>query len=637
MTAAQFFAEPALQTMRISPDGRRLAVLTGRDDRQTLDIVDIDSGERATILDVARFSEKDASLLGIGWLDDTTVAARYSEARAGIERMLDTRGAQYLLLVRLPGPNEAPEVLRVRTQGYLVDLLPGSAGEFLYARSGVFSRVYRLRVDGLQAHGARLGKTTRIDGGQFVSSNAVAEVKGYATRWFVGDDASPTAVMHIREQGGLALSRLGTEEPEELTAWTVDALSASQEGESKSLLLPVAATDSATAFYCLDYGDEDQRAVYQVDYESGDEIVVYESDDGDIVDLVFSQVGRSLVGVKVLRDGSVHTDYLGGATEAGAIEGAGAGDLRVEIDGSLDGTRRLHYTEGHSQPGQFFLSQDGQTPGELVGSIQPHLDGALAATLDEGRVEVEGLEIPYLLSLPASDAPAPLVVLPHGGPIGPFDTRYYDATTQFLAANGYAVLRVNFRGSGGHSDALREAGKRELGGLMLADIQAAAEQVAARPDIDGERACVFGMSYGGYAATMLAIRHPAFYDCAVNVSGISDVNLYVARTGLSERLSSWLREHIGDPYGDYDGLKAISPAYKVEQLERPLLIVHGADDEIVDVEHAWRLRRMLDRHGGDYEWHIYPESGHSFADLDETVDFHQRVEAFLYRHLFAAP
>ena len=88
--------------------------------------------------------------------------------------------------------------------------------------------------------------------------------------------------------------------------------------------------------------------------------------------------------------------------------------------------------------------------------------------------------------------------MPHGGPFGIFDDQYFDLPTQYFVHNGYAVLRVNFRGSGGYSEEFIDAGKKEFGGKMLTDIIAVTNAVTQRLDVNGDKVCASGGSYGGY-------------------------------------------------------------------------------------------------------------------------------------------
>jgi dipeptidyl aminopeptidase/acylaminoacyl peptidase len=255
----------------------------------------------------------------------------------------------------------------------------------------------------------------------------------------------------------------------------------------------------------------------------------------------------------------------------------------------------------------------------------------------QGNVQVEGLDIPYLLSLPTGKAikskTHPLLVMPHGGPIGVFDSAFFDPSIQFLNANGYAVLQVNFRGSSGHSQALKEAGKKQWGKLILNDIHQVTKEVVQRDDISSRKVCLFGMSYGGYASTMLLIQYPDVYRCAVNVSGVSDINLYLNSPYLTGRQIAWTREYIGDPLHSYDELKTQSPVYNVGKLIRPLLIMHGEKDKIVQVEQAHRLRKALDVYERPYEWKLFPDMGHSFNEKKQAIELFSKALEFIGKNI----
>ncbi|MFK8017326.1 MAG: alpha/beta hydrolase family protein [Gammaproteobacteria bacterium] len=629
MSASEFFVAPDMLAARLSPDGKSVAAIVGIDADQALVVIDTDSGERRTLLEVAQFSENDAALLSATWLDDATIAALFSEIRTGVKDLLDTRRNRYLLVIRVPSDTTAaPEVLSVRTSGTLVDPLPDAPGEFLYAKSGLLSRVYRLNVNGLGGYKAKLSRMSKIDGGQFVRSNEVAQVDGYALRWFMAPGGQPRAVLGFNERAFTLMAFEGVDATRELKRWDAQSLADDDEGLR---LLPIEAADGVDRFYCLDVNAETQNSIYLMDYAADEYELIYTSSENDIVELILSQTDNRLVGVSVLEDGQLRHTYFDPEVQA-AQSATDSSTLRTNISQSRAGDRTLSYMETHNQPGQFWLTSTSGVR-RLLGGRSPHLDGRLSGKLVEGQVSVEGLSIPYLLTLPKSSAPAPLVVMPHGGPIDVFDTRYFDETTQFLTARGYAVLRVNFRGSGGYSKAFMEAGKREYGGLMLTDIHAAAREAMARPDIDAGRVAVFGASYGGYAATMLAIEHPQVYRCAVTVAGLADINLFLGHTDFTERQQDWAREYIGDTVNDYDMLKSISPISRIDRLQRPIFVMHGALDDVVDIEHAYRLRHWLDWHQKTYDWFVFKDGTHSFSTVEQVVELHDKVVTYLDRQL----
>ena len=117
----------------------------------------------------------------------------------------------------------------------------------------------------------------------------------------------------------------------------------------------------------------------------------------------------------------------------------------------------------------------------------------------------------YLTLPPGKDKNLPLVVLPHGGPFGIFDGWEFDDDSQMLAEAGYAVLRLNYRGSGNYGRDYHEAGARQWGKAMQDDLTDATRWAIAQQIADPSRICLYGASYGGYAALMGVAREPALY------------------------------------------------------------------------------------------------------------------------------
>jgi dipeptidyl aminopeptidase/acylaminoacyl peptidase len=203
--------------------------------------------------------------------------------------------------------------------------------------------------------------------------------------------------------------------------------------------------------------------------------------------------------------------------------------------------------------------------------------------------------------------------LPHGGPLGVRDSRQFDPLVQYIATWGIAILQVNYRGSSGYGQKFLEAGYREYAKGIEDDIEAAVELVTTKGLVDSDRMCVAGMSYGGYSALISVMRRPDRYLCTATVAGISDVPLFLNSTGMTrtEEGRDALEKYIGDPETEYERLVSISPAYRADEIEIPVLIVHGTEDRRVDVEHAYRLKTMLKAHGKRYSWYLLKGAGHS--------------------------
>ena len=161
--------------------------------------------------------------------------------------------------------------------------------------------------------------------------------------------------------------------------------------------------------------------------------------------------------------------------------------------------------------------------------IDQELSGRVAPIDFKAR---DGLHITGLLTMPAGQTgeAVALVVNPHGGPHGPFDSWGYDKQSQFLASRGYAVLQVNFRGSGGFGADFEAAGFREWGRKIQYDVIDATRYVMKNFPIDPDRIAIMGASFGGYSALQASIIEPDLYKAAIGVVAVSYTHLRAHET-----------------------------------------------------------------------------------------------------------
>ncbi len=211
----------------------------------------------------------------------------------------------------------------------------------------------------------------------------------------------------------------------------------------------------------------------------------------------------------------------------------------------------------------------------------------------------DGLNIPGYLTLPHGREARnlPLVVLPHGGPEAR-DTGDFDWLSQALAAQGYAVLRPNFRGST-VTRAHVAAGYGQWGRKMQTDVSDGVRYLAGQGLIDLKRVCIVGASYGGYAALAGAAFQPDLYRCAVSIAGIADL-----RRLMQEIKGTVIRNNSGEQYFQRwfgvtspadAGLLEVSPIEHVEAITAPVLLIHGRDDTVVKYEQSRLMADALRR------------------------------------------
>ena len=263
---------------------------------------------------------------------------------------------------------------------------------------------------------------------------------------------------------------------------------------------------------------------------------------------------------------------------------------------SRDGDTMIIYNVGPRDPGTYYLLHNGEI--QSVGSRQPLLESENLADLRYITYESrDGQPISAYLTVPQGEGPFPLIVLPHGGPFVQAVVAY-DEWAQMLANNGYMVVQPQYRGSFGfgltfHKDSFINGGQ---GGYMMQDDKDdAALYLVRRGLVDRERIAMFGWSYGGYAALVAASREPQIYQCVIAGAAVADqgqqVNYYryQLRGAQKERQLAYR-----------DG--SINPIEEVENVNIPILLVHGDVDQRVPITHANRYRKELDKHHKNYKY-----------------------------------
>ena len=304
---------------------------------------------------------------------------------------------------------------------------------------------------------------------------------------------------------------------------------------------------------------------------------------------------------------------------------------------SGDGNRLLLLVGGSDKPSEVYHYDAGAGAVSPVSELQPWLAGKrFSPTTVLHATSKDGLTIEAYLTIPLNaKGKAPLVLFPHGGPIGVRDSRYFDPEVQFLASLGYAVLQVNFRGSEGFGTAFRKAGERSYGSAIEDDIDAALAKALAEHPIDTDRMCALGGSYGGYSAMVSAIRWPGRFRCAVSIAGISDRVLFftASDSARTEKRRKLMEEMIGNPNAEMAEMQRYSPLYRHEELTLPVMLVHGREDLRVDYEHTRRLVRMLNLAGRPPVLIDLKDEGHSIADDANRIRVWTGIAGFLRQHL----
>lgn len=251
----------------------------------------------------------------------------------------------------------------------------------------------------------------------------------------------------------------------------------------------------------------------------------------------------------------------------------------------------------------------------------------------------DGLTIEGILVYPLDERPErhyPLVVMPHGGPEMASLDAYFGLTwpqgpVQVYAAQGYAVLAPNFRGSLGRGVAFSRANQRDLGGKELDDILRGIDHLVAKGVADSSRVAIHGMSYGGYLAALAAGLHSRRFKAAIASAPVTNWMSYIGwyDNALHETLAHWDLWWYEHPGLLWDR----SPVAHIHRNWTPLLIDHGEVDDSSPPFQSQELYQALRFAGAPVRLVLFPREGHEYVEEPHMVDVMHRYLEWLDLHL----
>ncbi|KPH94406.1 peptidase S9 [Pseudoalteromonas porphyrae] len=323
---------------------------------------------------------------------------------------------------------------------------------------------------------------------------------------------------------------------------------------------------------------------------------------------------------------SVHLKSLLAALEGNQVQ---------LVSSTEDGNTNIIIASSDRNPGDYYMFNAQANKLRYLFSARSWLKPELMAeTRPISYTSRDGLTIHGYLTLPnnTTEKNLPLVVMPHGGPHGPRDWWGFDPDAQLLANRGMAVLKVNFRGSGGFGRNFEHAGHRKWGAEIQYDIIDGVKHLIEQGTVDKNNMCIMGASFGGYSALQSAIIEPDMFKCAIGVVGVYDLPLMFDEGDVAERESGqrYLKNVLGT---DEAQLKAFSPSYNIDKLKAPVLIVHGGEDERAPIEQAESLVAALKKANHPYVYELLEDEGHGFYKPEHRTRYYKQVLAFLDQHL----
>lgn len=616
LTAELLFRSPSIREVSISPSGQLLAAVASAAKEHFVLVRGTERGRPQVAFQRRR------EIVDLSWVDgDDLVVTLLGERGPGGARVPEF----HRIHVAGSGADLSTEEAPIESAGWLADPLPNAEDDVLWARSDDDrSEVYRVPLSELLEEYGPPDPRYRV-----------AAMKGFVPRWIADRSGVVRAALRVDDESPPSAELLYRASADE--SWR-SLFRSTDPDEGRR---PVGMASNGRDLLVLSNEGRETWALYELDVETrelGRELFAHP--DFDVVAVKYDYSGSEIIGAVYLEAGlpSYHYFDAFASRYQRSLEQV-LPDQAVSItSASADGRYLALRAWSPRDPGTYYVLDTTTRQAQQVGRQIEGIDASRLADVEAFEVEApDGRRIGAFLTRPRHPGGTlPLVVWPHGGPIGVADLRHFDPWVQFLADAGIAVLQVNYRGSEGYGKSFLAAGRRAWAEGIEDDIEAAVDHAAARGWIDPRRVCIAGWSYGGYSALISAIRSPERYRCAASLAGPTDVPLLFQSSDFaaSEEGRRRLAEIVGDPESERARLIEISPVYRAKEIRVPVLLGHGSEDRRVDVEHLHRMHLVLSELGKPHEWFVIDGAEHS-PTPDQSVEFAQRLRAFLVGNLGA--
>jgi dipeptidyl aminopeptidase/acylaminoacyl peptidase len=395
--------------------------------------------------------------------------------------------------------------------------------------------------------------------------------------------------------------------------------------------------DGRSIYLTHDKGGEFQQLVH-MDLESKKETVLTAHIPWDVEGFDLSKDGRRLAfvtnedGVNILHliDTSTHKEIPAPKLPAGQVS-------------------RLHWHDNNKDLGMVISSAKApsdvysvdMSSGEVHRWTESEAGGLNTATFVEPELirwkSFDGRTISGFLYKPDGakhPGKRPVIINIHGGPESQFRPGFMGRQNYYLNELGVAQLFPNVRGSSGYGKSFlkldngyqREDSVKDIGALL--DWVAGPE--GRKANLDPDRIMVAGGSYGGYMTLAVSVHYPERIRCSVDVVGISNFVSFLERTEAYRR--DLRRAEYGDEREEKmrEFLTSISPLTNAAKINKPLLVIQGANDPRVPIYEAEQIVETVRKNGGTVWYLMAKDEGHGFAKK-RNADFQFYVVSMFVR------
>lgn len=302
---------------------------------------------------------------------------------------------------------------------------------------------------------------------------------------------------------------------------------------------------------------------------------------------------------------------------------------------ALAGNTLVFARDSLRSPAQIFVAAgDGSALRQLSNANAERLAEVAMGTFEQFRFEGYDDDTVYGYVVKPWNYQAgqkyPVAFLIHGGPQGSFGNGWsYRWNPQTYAAQGFAVVFIDFHGSTGYGQDFTDSISRDWGGKPLEDLQKGWSAALDRYNfLDGNRACALGASYGGFMINWIAGNWNAPWKCLVVHDGVFDTRMMGYAT---EELwfSEW--ENGGTPFAEPKAYEEFNPIRFVEQWRVPMLVVQGQQDFRVPFDQGMAAFTAAQRRGIESRFLYFPDENHWVLKPQNSVQWHDTVNDWLRR------
>ncbi|HEY7741051.1 MAG TPA: alpha/beta fold hydrolase [Steroidobacteraceae bacterium] len=637
--AAAFARLPAMNMVRLSPDGQKLAWADRSKDGPVVVVYGLAEGKY--LRQIPPSDDASIVLRNLDWASNETLLITLSFKKSQSADLSARELREYFRTIAWDVAGGPARILLLDHVGrHWVN-----SAQLLRAHTGRPHQVVMASTEYLET-AYRMETGSRLTGGR-KDSGVVYSLFEVDTRTGNGkriDTGTPFTDVWVVDRHGQAAAR-SEWNPQEQTFEILGKVQGRwrtvYRGSKPDELRPEAMSADGTAIIAVGSRGGSRERAWNVPLDGG-EITPISDDSTDVENIIEDRFTGAVAGLQ-----------LGGLVQAiqwldpkldriqQSLGRTFAGRTLTIYDRSEDFSRVITRVEGAGSPPVYYLVDLSKGTADTIGDAYPDLAGAaLGERVETSYKARDGIDIPAYLTLPPGIAAdkLPLVIFPHGGPYSRDDSGF-DWWAQFLATRGYAVLQPQFRGSAGFGAEFARAGEREWGQAMQDDLTDGVRAMIERGIADPQRVCIVGASYGGYAALAGAAFTPGQYACAASVNGIADLaGMYGYLTDRygqeSDSLAEWKRV-VGRLYAE--DLSARSPTRSVAAIRIPILLVHGTNDIVVPISQSESFARALEEAGKPHRFIRLEGEDHWLSGAASRLRMLQELERFLGEHLSAVP